>query len=278
MKTTCIRLKFLSVLLFSLLLVVFPGCDYLTANSINKYLTEVAEIQHDCNLALLELNQYVSGLAGDTAQINEATTGLEASLTAIDEARERITALEVPEDALELHNDLIELYSTGSSVVTDLIASGRYQLDMEPILKEYEAASSEFSASLQAATDSGSLLASLQAYQATIEAIVKKATPLSAPTIATNSHERFMNNLEVMREGVGEMIAGIEQDDLQAVEGASEKIASISAGNEQLEKDMLADREADIKAYNAQILKMSKLTEKIQHEQAALRERYETDY
>lgn len=263
--------------MFSLPLLAFSGCDYFTANAINNYLADIAEIQQDSNLALMDLNQHVSSLSGDPEQIEEAITGLENSLVTIGDARKKINALDVPEDALELHGDLLELYSTGHSVVNDLITTGRYQLEMEPILAQYNAASSNFNDSLQAAADSSILLAAMRTYQAAIESISERAESLVPPTIATNSHKRFLTNLQTLRAGITEMIAAVEQNDVGAVEAASQKMSSVSAGDEQLEKDMLADLEADVRAYNAQIMEMSALTQKIKEDQAALRNRFETD-
>ncbi|RJQ45924.1 MAG: hypothetical protein C4534_03590 [Gaiellales bacterium] len=184
--------------------------------------------------------------------------------------------MDVPEDALELHGSLIELYSTGSSVVNDLITAGRYQLGMTPILTQYEVASNTFNQSLQTATDSGNLLTAMSTYQKVIGSIMKQAGELTPPTIGTNSHERLIDNLQTMHDGIAEMIAAVEKGDTIAVEAASEKMSSVSAGNERLETEMLADREADLKAYNTQIMKMSALLQKIHEEEAALRERFET--
>lgn len=93
--------------------------------------------------------------------------------------------------------------------------------------------------------------------------------------MAANSHRRFVGNLETLNQGLGEMILGIEGGDESKVKAASDKLASVSGDNDEFKKLRQSDKEADISVYNDKITEMKALVEKINLDQATLREEFD---
>lgn len=251
------------------------NCSYIEGLTVEDYLKKVEEIQLHADSALLDLNSDLGELTGDLNKVSEAVSRLQNQREAVTGARSAIADLKAPEEALTLKDDLLKLYDSGGGIIDELVAFGNYRLEAEPLFGEYDAAAGKFNNEIQNGGDEGKTLTAFKNYEQAIAALAAKATQLQPPAMAANSHRRFVGNLETLNRGLGEMTLGIEGGDENRVEAASEKLASVSGDNDEFKKNRQSDRVADISAYNGKIAEMKTLVEKINLDQATLREEFD---
>lgn len=265
----------LAALIFLAMLLAFSSCSYTRALSAEKFLARVIEIQAESDSSLLNLSDDLAELAGETEKVPAAVERIAEQRRAIEKAREQIAALEPPAEAIPLQEDILQLYDEGAALLLELEASGRYRLEVEPVTTAYEAASKQFSGSVAAAAEVQGLLATIKQYESAAAGTASRLQNINPPLLYKRSHERLVSNLKLLGSGLSEMATGLEREDAAAVEAASSKLAEISAGNEQMASQMLADRETDYKEFNARIAEMNRLMEKIRKDQQELRTKFE---
>lgn len=139
----------------------------------------------------------------------------------------------------------------------------------------YEAASKQFGAAVEAASDTQGLLEAIEQYQSAVSMAADTMRKMSPPILYRRSHERFVGNLEVLKTGLAEMASALKSEDAATTQAASDKLESISAGNKQMAAQIHADREADYKDFNARIDEIKLLMERVRQDQAELRQKLE---
>lgn len=258
-------------------LLALSGCSYFEGLSVDNYLKSVSEIQSESDTALLELNDSLAALSGDEQQVTEAITHLGDCRLAVETALERIGNLEAPEEAAAFKSDITDLYLRGSAIISELEKAGHYALKTKPQTDAYEAASKRFSDDLAAAPDIQAVLSGIHEYEIAVDSALKGLQDVEPPVLYRRSHERLIGNLVTLKNGLAEMARGLESDDLGAIENASSTMSSISAGNPQLAADIKADRDADLRDFNARIEEMNAQMDKVRLDQEELRQRFKRE-
>jgi len=253
---------------------MLSGCGLFEGYAVQDYLKKVARIQHDSDVSLLDLDKDLDALGGDLKGVEATVLQLRADGEAIAAARMELEALQAPEAAMPLKDHMLELYAEGGSLLGELVKTGEYRLAIEPLISQYETSSNSFSENIKAVSGKAEIINSLREYEGSIAAIAEKAQVLQPPLLSSSSHKQFISNLNTVKEGLAETIAGLEAEDTTALEAASDKMARAGELNEDLRLQINAEREADIRSYNARIQRMSELWKQIGQDQLALQERF----
>jgi len=261
------------VLFFSLILI--SGCGFFDGYSVEDYMKKVNEIQHSSDSMLINLDQDLNSLGTDLKQVGETVERLKAERDKINSTRMELESLEAPPAAGALKAHLLELYSQGAIILDDLAVTGYYRLSMEPLVAQYEESSKSFSEKVAAAGDEKALSTCVQEYQNSVIDISNRAQTIEPPVLSSHTHKRFICNLSTLQVGLAEMITGLENDDAGSIDDASKKMAEVDGTSEELQQQIIAEREADIHDYNSRIQTMSDLLNQIGQDQTELREQFD---
>ncbi|MHB9112877.1 MAG: hypothetical protein ACYC4D_09685 [Thermoleophilia bacterium] len=253
---------------------ILSGCGLFEGYAVENYLKKVARIQQESDESLLNLDQDLNALGGDLVGVEATVLQLRADGEALVAARVELEALEAPEAAAPFKNHLLELYTEGGSLLEELVKTGEYRLAIEPLINQYETSSGSFSENIKSASGKAEVINCLHVYEGSIAAMAEKAQVLQPPLLSSSSHKRFIANLNTVREGLAETISGLESEDAAVLEAASNKMAGAGETNESLRLQIISEREADIRSYNAKIQGMTELWQQIVQDQLALRERF----
>lgn len=269
------HILFFVILTGAMLAFLTVGCAMIEGKSVNSYLRSVESIQHDSDQALQDLTSDLADLNAEPAKVQAAVVRLREKKEAVQSARGRIEGLEAPEPVGNLRADLLTIYDKGGNLLEQLALTGEYRLAMEPLEARYENASSDFSKEISGAKTQDEILACVRNYQAAAAGIHQDASKLSAPLLSQLSHQRFVGNLGLLNQGLLGMVSGLENDDPGVTQSASDRLQAISGGNTNLRQQIAADRQADIRSYNAQIQEILSLAEKIRQDQAELHQEFD---
>lgn len=268
------RRNYLVLLILVVFVTMISGCGLFEGYATQDYLKEVARIQHESDASLLNLDNDLDALGGDLMGVDATVVQLKADREAVAKAISQLEAQEAPEAAVPLRDHFLELYSEGDSLLGELVNTGEYRLAIEPLISQYETSSKSFSKNIKAMISKAEIVESLREYERSIASISEKAQVLQPPLLSKSSHIRFISNLNVVKEGLAETIAGLESEDTAALEAASNKMAGAGEVNEGLRLQINAEREADIRSYNEKIQRMTELWKQIGQYQLDLQERF----
>lgn len=257
-----------TLLAFSIfLLSLSSSCTYFDALAIDGYLRQINEVQYDSDVLLSDIDENLALLEGDSGQVAEAIVRLEALRQAIIDTRLAIESLETPEPASVLRQHLLDLYSTGSEIIDDLILLGNYRLEAEPLIGEYQAINARYWEMISADNADDMVLAVLRDYEKAVAGVASGAETLKPPAMAANGDKRFRDSLEALRAGLSDMITGLESGDEKLIETASEKLSLAFGVNQEV---AAAEREADIAVFNDKVSAMNTEIDLIYEEQNRL--------
>ncbi len=252
-----------------------PGCGLTEGYSVEDYLHNVARIQYSCDTALVNLNDDLNTLGGRDLKAVEITTErLKNEQGEVESAREKLEGLEAPEAAAPLKSHLLDLYSQGAENIGILAAGGDYRLAVEPLISEYESASRSFSEKVKTATDSKSLIACMQEYKKSLAGIAGRLKPVEPSMLSLHSHQRFIDDLNTLQAGLDETVTALESGDRAKLDDAAKKMEEVNQGSE-LQGTIAAERQADIKVFNAKVQRMTDLMAQIGQDQLELHQRFD---
>lgn len=252
----------------------FSGCGLFEGYAVDSYLKKVARIQQESDESLMNLDQDLIALGGDQKAVEATVLQLRADGEAVAAARMELEALEAPEAAAPFKSHLLEVYTEGGSLLEELIRTGEYRLAIEPLINQYEASSGSFSENVKSASDREAVISCLRIYEGSITDIADKAQILQPPLLSSSSHKRFIANLNTVGEGLTGTISGLESEDAALLEAASSRMAGSGEMSEGLHQQIISEREADIRSFNAKIQEMTELWQHVVQDQLTLREQF----
>lgn len=255
---------------------VISACSYTEGYAVDDYLKSAARIQYGSDSSLLGLSADLNALGdNDLAAVAATTERLKNEESEVASARDQLENLEAPEAASALKTDLVDLYSSGAENISLLVGSGDYRIAIEPLMSEYESASASFSNDIKGATDSTALIAQMQTYRAKLEEISEKLKPIEPSALSAHSHKRFQDNVSTLEAGLDETIAGLQTNDKTQLDEAAKKMSTLDAGSIGLQNMITAERQSDIKAFDAKIQRMSDLMAQVGQDQLELHREFD---
>jgi CHASE3 domain sensor protein len=275
--TGAIKNTFLLLLLLLPLLVVMgaSGCAYLDGYATSNYLRQVAADQYGCDQALTGLNLDLADLSADPGKVKSALTRLKGEQARVEAARKTLSELDAPPEARTLKGHLLELYDQGDAIFSDLILTGNYRLGQEPLVGQYQSASSSFTANVKSAHDQNSLSVCLSNYRDALSAIDAKAEQLQAPTLMQRSNMRFIFDLKTLGGGLSAMISAIKAGNQDQVKAASAQLGAVDQSSDKLSQEIKVEQASDAADYNLKVNHLNQLMDLIGRDEAALHAQFD---
>jgi hypothetical protein len=243
------------------------GADHARRDAVNLYFDRVDKAQAQVRIEAVPIEKAFARFSTVRNTKNE-TRALVRAQTVLQRAYAKMQRMRPPDDAVELHTDLVDLYALQAEVAGELVAMTRFVPQYDAALRPVKQAHATLGSDLTGAKGWQKLAAAFERYRLSLVGVLAQLDRLSPPPTFRPAFDVERSTLRHSVALCSSTEAALARHDAKKTAAGIRALAGV--GTEDTVARARRDQVAAAKTYNAKLVRISTLTAKIGRERDRL--------
>ena len=258
--------RFVVAALIAVLVFAASGCGTGRRGAVSKYFKKVDDVQKKLGPQMTQANVAYRNYSRATTSKKEARALVKAEAT-IRKLRRQTAAIEPPADAVPIRRDLLRLLDSEIAFAHDVIRLARYTPRFAAVLVDAGKRGARLQANLKGSSASQQAVA-FGAYADALDRDVARLERLSPPAVVEPAHVAEVKTLRTTARLCRQIRDALLAKQQVTLVNLINRLAGLSSTATR--RKVHSAQVRAVKAFNARLLAMNRLTARIQQERLAL--------
>lgn len=235
------------------------------ADRVNDYIADVNEVQRELSIEISHVSQAYRQFV-EARPAAELTPKLREAEQTIGTLRQRVSELDPPRQAAELHEALLLLLSKQAATASEVTATVEYTSALGKLVSPLEAAGAKLNRELRAATTADEQAEIFTRYADRVQKIRADAAEVRPPAAFEPTHRAFIRQLGETSALTRRLARAARSGDTEAAAAAADELRTLSDPKPATRRA----EQAAIRAYNNRVRGLAAQTRVVQRERDEL--------